>query len=66
VVDEAAGDGEGSIVGAFCRCLAPPEIGTGLSVGFGLTDESRFMCPLIKALATGPLTRGMPLIRAFN
>jgi hypothetical protein len=62
VVDEAASDGESSIVGASHRCLAPLEIGTGLSIGFGTADEPRFVCPLIKALAMGahcPLMRGM-------
>jgi hypothetical protein len=55
--------------GSSRRCLVPPEIGTGLSVGFGLTDEPQLTCPLIKALVTGahyPVTRGTPPIRAFN
>jgi hypothetical protein len=55
--------------GSFRRCLAPPEIGTRLSVGFGLTDKPRFVCPLIKALAIGahcPVTCGTPPIRTFS
>jgi hypothetical protein len=55
MVDEAVGDDESSVVGAFRHCLAPPEIGTGLSVGFGTTDEPYFTCVLLKALAVGAL-----------
>jgi hypothetical protein len=61
VVDEAADDGESSAMEAFHHCLTLPEISIGLSVAFGTAEEPRFVCSLIKVLATRghcPLTRG--------
>jgi hypothetical protein len=63
----AVSSGGGSS-GASRRCLAPPEIGTGLSVGFYSRRTS--VCVLIyKGAGDGahcPVTHGTSPIRAFS